>query len=106
MNIVQLTEGAGKTISAVLQSIKNDYPIIVPNEIKKAAVLELYESLKTAKYISLPAFKKLPQIYTMSEVLQNKDLLKGAKGVVIDDFDVIVQEILGVPASCITVTTK
>jgi hypothetical protein len=45
-------------------------------------------------------------IYTFSDVIRDKELLKDSIGVIIDDLDIILQDLLGIPSPNIIITTR
>jgi hypothetical protein len=106
MNVVQLSMSAGKTLTAVLQSVRYGYNIIVPSEDYKLEILKLCESLRDSHSIGFPPLSEVPMIYTFSDVIRDKELLKDSIGVIIDDLDIILQDLLGIPSSNIIITTR
>lgn len=107
MNVIQLQQGAGKTMMSALHYMNKGYPIIVPNDKRKDAIIELIKTLRAHNCVlQKPKLDKWIKIYTVDDLIANPDLVKNEEGVIIDDLDMILSQLLGVRSENILVTTN
>jgi len=105
MNIVQLKKGSGKSMISILYSIKKNYPIIVPDDSGMLLISELFLKMKN----QLKLFKEgdlPPKVYSWREVNKHPDLIKNYEGIIIDNLDILLSEILGINSDNILITTR
>lgn len=92
MKIISGERKSGKTIRLVVESSKSNIPIVVLNEPWKRMVLD------TAKWLGV----EIPDPITIYEIPKHPDRIRN--GVLVDEGQIILQKLLGVPVQTMTVT--
>lgn len=97
MNIIQLVKGSGKSFIAVLSALKKNYPIITSDQRLKSNLLDLAKRFPKGDNLI---------VLTLDEWKTDPKILNQYEGVIIDDLDLILSNLLGKDPDNIIVTSR
>lgn len=107
MKVIQLPTKSGKTMIAIRTALANNSLLLVPEESDMNRVINLFKTLcdtsNCAKCNNNMNCSKNLEIHTIEEYLRNYNNYSD-RTVVIDDFDKVIENLVGIDSKDITIT--